>query len=157
DLRHLVSGFYRFEYGIEVERIAELHELLAQMRDVDAARHVDDHLHREHRRAGVRRRVAARRDLGDVDAARRAEPGEPRDDAALIEAYDVDRVRQHVGARRTRLGALEVNTETRGLGEALELRLELREGVPVAGDEQQHRELSAEARHAALADVATGL
>ena len=69
DRGHLASGFHRFEDGIEVERVAELHELLAQVRDVDAARHVDDHLHGEHRRAGVRGRVAARGDFRDVDAA----------------------------------------------------------------------------------------
>src|SRR5262247_2410165 len=66
-----LSGFHRFEDRIEVERVAELHELLAQVRDVDAARHVHDHLHREHRRARVRSRIAARRHLRDVDAAAR--------------------------------------------------------------------------------------
>ena len=38
-------GFYRFEDCIQVERVAELHELLAQVCDVYTARHVDDHLH----------------------------------------------------------------------------------------------------------------
>src|SRR6185437_16625918 len=74
-----LSGFDRFEDRIEVERVAELHELLAQVRDVDAARYVHDHLHREHRRAGMRRRVAARRYLGDVDAAAREEARQSRD------------------------------------------------------------------------------
>src|SRR5580704_9149745 len=87
------SGFYRFEDGIEVERIAELHEFLAQVRDVDAARYVDDHLHREHRRAGMGGRIAAGGDFGDVDAARGEESGQARDDAALIQTHDVDRVR----------------------------------------------------------------
>ena len=61
------------------KRIAELHELLAQVRDVDAARHVDDHLHREHRRAGVGGRIAARGHFRDVDAAAwRRSPTDPR-------------------------------------------------------------------------------
>src|ERR1700735_2438305 len=83
------SGFYRFEDGIEVQRIAELHELLAQMRNMNAAPHVYDHRHREHRGARVRGRVAARGDFRDVDAARGEEPRQPRDDAALIQTHDV--------------------------------------------------------------------
>ena len=56
-----------------------------------------------------------------------------------------------------RLGALQVDAEARGVGEPLELGFELGERMPVAGDEQQHRELAAEVRHAALADVAAAL
>src|ERR1700756_3152459 len=78
-----LSGLDRLEYGVEVERVAELHELLAQVCHVDAAWHVDDHLHGEHRRAGVSRGVAAGRDFRDVDAAGREKPRQSRDDAAL--------------------------------------------------------------------------
>src|SRR4029077_2112336 len=152
-----LSGLDRFENGVEVERIAEFHELLAQMRDVNAAWHVDDHLHREHGRAGMRGGVAAGRDLGDVDPARGEETRQPGDDAALIETYHVDRIRQHVGARRTRLGALEVNAEVARLGETLELGFQLRQRVPVARHQQQHGEFRAEVRHAAFADVAARL
>src|SRR5439155_9588312 len=70
DRVHLVSGLDRFEDGVEIECVAELHELLAQVRDVDATRHIDDHLHGEHGRAGVGRGVAAGRDFRDIDAAR---------------------------------------------------------------------------------------
>src|SRR5205814_9770950 len=41
-------------------RIAEFHELFAQVRHVNAARHVDDHLHREHGSAGMRDRKSTR-------------------------------------------------------------------------------------------------
>jgi len=66
DRGHLFSGLDRLEDGVEVERIAEFHEFFPQVRHVDAARHVDDHLHREHGGAGMRGRVAAGRDFGDV-------------------------------------------------------------------------------------------
>ena len=65
------SAFYRFENGVQVQVIAEVHELLAQHPDVQPARHVHDHLHGEHRRAGMRGGIGARRQLGDVDAALR--------------------------------------------------------------------------------------
>src|ERR1700733_9067464 len=62
------SILHRLEYGVQVQMIAEVHELLAQHADVQAARHVDDELHGEHGRPGVRRGIRARGELGDIDA-----------------------------------------------------------------------------------------
>jgi len=151
------TGFYRFEYGVQVACVTELHELLAQMRKVQLARHVDDHLHGEHQRAGVRRRVGARGDFSDIDAPGRAEPGQGRDDAGLIEAHGVDGVGQQLRACRAWLRPVHVQREAGVGGEASEFRLEFGERVPVARHEQHHRELVAEARHAALADVAAAV
>src|SRR5579863_9472822 len=60
-----------FENGVQIQVIAEVHEFFAQYTDVQAAGDIDDHLHGEHRRAGVCGGVGARRQLGDVDAALR--------------------------------------------------------------------------------------
>jgi hypothetical protein len=38
-------GLHGFEDGVEIELIAQVHELLAQRRDVNLARDVDDHLY----------------------------------------------------------------------------------------------------------------
>jgi len=151
------SGFHRFENGIEVERIAELHELFAQVRNMDATRNIDDHLHREHRRARVSRGIAAGGDLRNIDTAAGEKAGQSRHDAGLIEADHINGVGEHVRARRTGLGALQMDAEIAGFSQALELGFELRQRMPVARDEQQHRELGTEARHATLTNIAAAL
>src|ERR1700688_106118 len=78
------STFYGFENGVQVEVIAEIHELLAQHADVQPARDVHDHLHREHRRTGMRSGVRAGRQFRNVHAALRKESGKTRDDARLV-------------------------------------------------------------------------
>ncbi len=57
---------------------------------------IDGHLHGEHRRAGMRCGVAARRDFGDLDFARREEAAQAVHDAGLIEADDVDGIGQEL-------------------------------------------------------------
>src|ERR1700728_2462018 len=68
------SILHRLGYGVQIQMIAEVHEFLAQHADVQAARHIDDQLHGEHGRAGVRRGIRARGELGDIDAPLRAKP-----------------------------------------------------------------------------------
>src|SRR4051812_17650554 len=102
------------------------------MRDVNAARHIHDHLHGEHWSACVRGRIAARGNFRDINTAAREKSREPGDDAALVEAHYVDRVREHVRTGRAWLGALQVDAETVCFGEALQLGFELGESVPVA-------------------------
>src|SRR5271163_1636873 len=80
----LGSTFYGFENSVQVQVIAEIHELLAQHPDVQPARHIHYHLHREHRRAGMRRRLRTRRQFGDIHPALRKESGKARDDAGLV-------------------------------------------------------------------------
>src|SRR5271169_706646 len=77
----LMLTLHGFENGVQIQMIAEIHELLAQHTDVQPARHVDDHLHRKHRSAGMRGRIRACRKLRDVDAALREESRQSRDDA----------------------------------------------------------------------------
>ena len=84
-------------------------------------------------------------------------PDSPETMPGLIQTDDIDRVRQHVRARGTRLRPLQVNAEAAGFGEALELGFELCQRVPVSRHEQQHRELGTEARHAAFTYVAAAL
>src|SRR5580698_10947605 len=81
-----------FKNGIQIQVIAEVHEFFAQYADVQAAGDIHDHLHGEHRGAGVRGGIRARRQLGDVDAALRKESREPGDDPGLIEADHIDRI-----------------------------------------------------------------
>src|SRR5271155_1503642 len=64
----LMLTLHRFENGVQIQMIAEIHEFLAQYPDMQTARHVDDHLYGKHRCAGMRSRIRARRKLGDVDA-----------------------------------------------------------------------------------------
>src|SRR6202020_2464595 len=85
---------HRFKDRIQIQVIAEVHEFFPQYADVQTAGDIHDHLHREHRSAGVGGGVRARRQLRDVDAALRKESGEPGDDPGLIEAYHVDRIGQ---------------------------------------------------------------
>src|SRR5579863_8877764 len=151
------SAFYGFENGIQVEVVAEIHELLAQHADVQPARHVHDHLYREHQRTGMRSGVRAGRQFRDVHAALRKESGETRDDARLVEAHDVDGVGQHDIARGALFGPPQLNVHAGGIGEFLELALELRESVPIAVHQQQHGELVAERGHAAFADAAAAV
>ena len=75
----------RLHDGVDVELVAEVHELLAQSRDMDRRRDVDGHLHGEHRRAGVRRGIAARGDFADFDFASREEAAQAVHDAGLVE------------------------------------------------------------------------
>src|ERR1700675_4550322 len=70
----LMLTLHRFENGIQIQMIAEIHELLAQHSDMQATRYIYDHLHGKHRSSGMRSRVGARRKFGDVDAALREEP-----------------------------------------------------------------------------------
>src|SRR6202789_3679233 len=58
-----------FKDGIQIQVITEVHEFFAQYADVQTAGDIHDHLHGEHRRAGVGSGVRARRQLGNVDAA----------------------------------------------------------------------------------------
>ena len=58
------------------------------------------------------------------------------------------------GRGRPLLGSPADDREPRSFAQLLQLALELGERVPVAGHEQQHRELVAERGHAALEDVA---
>ncbi len=151
------SGLYGLQDRIEVPSIAELHELFAKVSEVQSARYVDDHLYREHERTRMCSRVNAGGDLGDVDTPRRAEPRERGDDTRLIEAHGIDRVGQLVSACSARVGAMQVQCKT-GFGrEVLKLGFELGNGVPIAGHQQNHGEFVAEARHAALADVAAAV
>src|ERR1700734_4359666 len=73
-----------FKDGIQIQVIAEVHEFFPQYTDVQAAGDIHDHLHREHRSAGVRGGVRARRQLRDVDSALGKESGEAGDDPGLI-------------------------------------------------------------------------
>ena len=54
-------------------------------------------------------------------------------------------------------GAPQLDVHAGGIGELLELALELGERVPVAVDQQQHRKLVAERGHAAFADAAAAV
>src|SRR5580704_17343597 len=78
-----------FKNGIQIQVIAEVHEFFPQYTDVQTAGDIHDHLHREHRSAGVRGGVRARRQLRDVDAALGKESGEAGDDPGLIETDHV--------------------------------------------------------------------
>src|SRR5210317_1963251 len=61
------SALDRFEYGVEIEPVTQFQEFFAQLGDVDGRGHVNGHLHGEHVGAGMRRRVTARCDFGDLD------------------------------------------------------------------------------------------
>ena len=74
--------------------------------------------------------------------------------ARLVETDDVDGVGNEVRPGRPLLGSPADDREPRCFAQLLQLALELGEGVPVAGHEQQHGELVAECGHAALEDVA---
>jgi hypothetical protein len=52
---------------------------------------------------------------------------------------------------------MQVQRETGFGSEVLKLGLELRNGVPITGDEQHHSEFVAKTGHAAFADVATAV
>src|SRR5208283_5648936 len=96
-LAHALT-LHGFENGIQIQVIAEIHELFTQYPDMQTAWHIHDHLHGKHRSAGMRSRVRARREFRDVDAALREESGESRDYASLVEAHHIDGIRQHIAA-----------------------------------------------------------
>src|SRR5690348_7117846 len=92
---------------IDVQLVAKIHEFLAQARDMDARRNVDEHLNGEHGRTRMSGRIAAGAYLADLDFSSREEAAEAVYDARLIEADDVDGVGQELLAETPRLGALE--------------------------------------------------
>ena len=56
-------------------------------------------------------------------------------------------------AQWARLGAAQVQGQARGLGEAGQLRFHAGNAVPVARDQELHRELPAQGQHAAVVDT----
>ena len=84
-------------------------------------------------------------------------PESPDDDARLVDADDVHRIRDHVLADRALRRAAHLDRDARGLRELGEVGLDARDRVPVARDQHQHREIGAERRHAALADAAAAV
>jgi hypothetical protein len=86
--------FYGFHNRIEIELIAEVDKFLSEARYVKACRNIDEHLHREHGRSCMRRWVAARRNFADFDLPVREKASQVVNDAWLIDADDVNRIRQ---------------------------------------------------------------
>src|SRR5271168_891832 len=152
NLAHALT-LYWFENGIQIQVIAKIHELFAQYANMQATRHVHDHLNGKHRSAGMRSRIGARRKFGDVDAALREKSGESGHYAGLVEAHHVDGVGQHIIARGPLFGAPQLDIHAGGVGQLLELTLELGKGVPIAVEQEQHRKLVAERGHATFADA----
>ncbi len=105
----IASRFCESQYSMKSSRSCD---------DVQADRHVDHHLHGEHRGAGLRGDVAARGHFADFDAARLAKkPGKARDDAGLVRADHVDGVGDVVLAQAARLGAPQLHGEACRFGQ----------------------------------------
>ena len=75
----------------------------------------------------------------------------------MIEADRIDGVGQAIGASAATFRALQVEREARFARKALQLGLKLRQRMPVATHEQQHRKLITETRHATFADIAAAV
>jgi hypothetical protein len=54
----VTSGLHRFQDRVEIQLVAQIHELLAQRGDVYLGGDVHDHLHGKHRGSGVRGGIA---------------------------------------------------------------------------------------------------
>src|SRR6056297_3022517 len=144
------SGFHGFEYGVQVVLVAHLHELFAKLGDVDTLRHADVHLHGEHGRTGVGRRVAAGAEFGDVDAPAREEAGDIEHHALLVETDDVHGVGQAVPLFRPLPGLAQGGVDAVLFLELAEFGLQPVQRVPVAVDLQQHGEFLTVGDRAAL-------
>src|SRR3989344_121527 len=144
----------RFQRGVNVEFVAETHEVLAQLHDLQARRNTDGHADRKHRRAGVRRRVSPGGHFLDVYLATGEELGNVVHDAGLVHGHHVHEVRHHIGFDRARLSVLDGGGEVELLAKDRHLAFELGDRAPTAGDEYHQRELAAEHAHAAVLDVA---
>jgi hypothetical protein len=78
-------------------------------------------------------------------------------DARLIQAHDIDAIRDAVFLAAPFTGLLDRNGEPVFHGKLVEGLLQLGERVPVAGNQQQDRKLGAKRCHAALFNIAAAL
>ena len=72
----------------------------------------------------------------------------------LIEAHDIDAVRNAVFLIITHTGFLQIDGQALDARQLVELFLKLGKGVPVTGDQQEYREFGTECGHPALFDIA---
>src|SRR3989344_4862759 len=144
----------RLQRGVNVELVAEAHEILAQLADLHARRDADGHADREHRCAGVRRRVGPGSHFLDIDLTAGEELGDVVHDAGLVHGHHVHEVRHHIGFDRARLGVLDGGGEVEFLADDRHLAFEFGDRAPTAGDEYHQRKLAAEYAHTAVLDVA---
>ena len=99
-------------------------------------------------------RIAARRDIGDLDIARGKEFGKVIDDALLVERHDINSVGHAVCLDGLHVGLADRDAQAAVLAELIEALFEAVERVPLPGHEQQHREFGTQGRHAAFLDIA---
>ncbi len=136
--------------------VTQFEELLAQLSDMYGGGDVHGHLHGEHLGARVCSRIAARRNVGDLDIVRGEEVREAVYDALVVQAHDVDSVGHAVllDLAFSRLADREGQVP---VVEFFQAFLETIQRMPVAGDQHQHREFRAKRRHAAFFDIAAAI
>ena len=105
----------------------------------------------------MRRRIAPSGKVSNLNVADREELGQVEYDTRLVQAHDIDAIRDAVVLTAPFAGFLDRNGEPVFHGELVECLLELGERVPVAGYQKQDRKLGAKRRHAAFFNIAAAL
>lgn len=150
-----LSGLNGFEDTIEVQSIAELEKLVAKLSDMHGCGNIDGHLHRKHRRTRVCGGVSSGCDIGNFNIPGCEEIGKIKDNALLIQAEDIHRVGYSILFQPLCFGLADCDREVVVIAELFKFFLESRQGVPIARDQHEHRELRAKCRHAAFFDIST--
>jgi hypothetical protein len=145
-----------FDDGIQIMLFAEFMKFIAQACQMSAGRQVYYQLHRKHSRTGVSGVVLTGVQICYLNRAFRKKGGQSGNDAFLINADDVNAVRNGW------VSALLFAGDARGNGQ-VSIFLKFREslfylgdGMPVGSHQYQHGKFLPEGGHPALQNAATG-
>ena len=148
----------RRELPVDVHLVAELAELLAQLRDVGGGRHREHQLHLEQRRVGVGRRAQRRVGALDVDAELAEQVRHRLHEAGVVHGPGVELERERRGALpRPGVRRPQLRVHVAVAAQRAEAVLQAAHGLLAAGDQHHHRELAAQVDHAAVLEVAAAL
>jgi len=125
-------GLDRFQDGIQVKLLAQIMKIIPELGYWHGSRDAHCHLNRKHRCAGVRRGITARQQVGDLDLSAREKLGQVKDNAGLIEANDIDAIRNAIFMIIAIAGFLEVYAQIVVIAELFQGLFELRWRMPVA-------------------------
>src|SRR5690606_38446638 len=142
---------------VQVQRIGEVEELIAQPADLGARRQGHGQGGVEQGAAGLRRLVGIAGDVLQLHAVVAEELAEFVEDVRAVGAADVGYIGQGVGAHVEGAAAHHVDAEVVALGQCRQHALESRQGVPAATDLQGQGAVLAVAGEAAADHAAAVL
>lgn len=94
-------------------------------------------------------------EIGDFDISGRKKFCQVKYDAGLIQANDINTIRNAVLLVVTGAGLLQIDGQALNTRQFVELLLKLCERVPVPGNQEEHGEFGAKGGHPAFLNIAT--